>query len=361
MEAALAKPRYNLAVENKVNMMLSPSHKSSRSWKTSTVAATAIVLALSSLPGPATAAGAAREIAGEPTTMPLVSEELSPVERLQLTDTAYAAVRKPPGKGPFPAVLFLHGGLGQSKMETLVKNAIHQPTQARFLAWGYVTVNATRRSIRRDPEDRGVVIDTLAIIEAVKKMPAVDADSVALYGGSGGGTLALELAGKADLAAVVAGEPATIIYMGMFTKAHVIVDANGKVTGDRRWDVMNADAKALYTPELRAHTRSKLAKIECPVLILHGDQHQLGKFNLGVFVPEMKAMNKPVEVRMYAGERHGFYWGQGDNSAMALKANQDADAFLRKHIKVQPSPLDPSKTKLVAVTGRRTARDDSRD
>ena len=293
--------------------------------------------------------------------MPLVSEEQSPIQQLRITETAYAAVRKPPGKGPFPAVVFLHGGLGQSKMETLVKNAIHQPAQARFLAWGYVTVNATRRDIRRDPEDRGVVSDTLAIIEAVKKMSDVSADSVALYGGSGGGTLALELAGEADLAAVVAGEPATIIYMGMFTKAHVIEDANGKVTGDRRWDVMNADAKALYTPELRAHTRSKLAKIECPVLILHGDQHQLGKFNLGVFVPEMKAMNKPVEVRMYAGERHGFYWGQGDSPAMALKANQDADAFLRKHIKVQPSPLDQSKMKLVTVKSRRTARDDSRD
>ena len=325
------------------------------------VAATASLLILAILGEPVWAGAAAREIAAERTTMPLTSEEQSPVERLQLTGTAYAAIRKPPGKGPFPAVVFLHGGLGQSKMETLVKNEIHQPTQARFLAWGYVTVNATRRDIRRDPEDRGVVADTLAVIEAVKKMPDVNADSVALYGGSGGGTLALEVAGEADLAAVVAGEPATIIYMGMFTKADVIADADGKVTGDRRWDVMNADAKELYTPELRAHTRSKLAKIRCPVLILHGDQHALQKFNLGVFVPEMKAMQKPVEVRMYAGERHGFYWGQGDNPAMALKANQDADAFLRKHIKVAPSPLDPSKLKLVAVESRRTARDDSRD
>ena len=82
----------------------------------------------------------------EPATMPLVSRGTKPSPAgCSITETAYAAVRKPPGKGPFPAVVFLHGGLGQSEMETLVKNAIHQPAQARFLAWGYVTVNATRR------------------------------------------------------------------------------------------------------------------------------------------------------------------------------------------------------------------------
>ena len=118
---------------------------------------------------------------------------------------------------------------------------------------------------------------------------------------------------------------------------------------------------AARASRLGVSNQGSTARIECPVLILHGDQHAIGKFNLGVFVPEMKAMNKPLKVRMYAGERHGFYWGQGDNPAMALKANQDADAFLRKHIKVQPSPLDQSKMKLVTVESRRTAQDDSRD
>ena len=100
---------------------------------------------------------------------------------------------------------------------------MNQVTQARFLAWGYVTVNATRRAINHDPQDRGVVADTLRIVEATKQRPEVDADSVTLYGGSGGGTLALEVAGKTKLAAIAAGEPATIIYMGMFTKDHVII------------------------------------------------------------------------------------------------------------------------------------------
>ena len=66
----------------------------------------------------------------ERVTVPLVSEEVSPVEDLRISGTAYAAVRKPPGKGPFPAVIFLHGGLGNSKMGRLRVGALSQVTQA---------------------------------------------------------------------------------------------------------------------------------------------------------------------------------------------------------------------------------------
>ena len=131
-------------------------------------------------------------IAGtEGVTFPTIPEDRIPVTELELTETSYAAVRKPPGEGPFPAVVFLHGGLGQSSMESLRTNSLRQPTQARFLAWGYLTVTATRRAIRHDPQDRGVVEDTLAVVRAIRDLPYVDSQSVCLYGGSGGGTLAL--------------------------------------------------------------------------------------------------------------------------------------------------------------------------
>ena len=276
-------------------------------------------------------------------TFPLISEDRVPVSELSLTETAYGAVRKPPGEGPFPAVIFLHGGLGQSSIGNLRKNSVQQPTQARFLAWGYVTVTATRRAIRHDPQGRGVVEDTLALVRATRELPFVDAASVALYGGSGGGTLALEVASvSGDLAAIVVGEPATIIYMGMFTKDHVVFDEDGKPTGDRRWDVMGQDPAALYTGEVRELTRRKLSGLSAPTLVLHGDVHALKEFNLGLFVPELKALGKPVTVKMYRGEPHGFYWGRGRDPAQALRANEDADAFLRQHIRAQPRSVDTS-------------------
>ena len=296
-------------------------------------------------------AGVASEI-----TFPLISEDRVPITELSLTETAYAAIRKPPGEGPFPAVIFLHGGLGRNTMANLRRNSVRQPAQARFLAWGYVTVTATRRAIRHDPQDRGVVEDTLALVGTTRELPFVDAGSVALYGGSGGGTLALEVASVSeDLAAIIVGEPATIIYMGMFTKSHIILDADGTPTGDRRWDVMNANAKALFTESVRDLTRRKLKGLAAPTLVLHGDVHALKAFNLGVFVPEMEALGKPVAVKIYPGEPHGFYWGVGRDPARALRANRDADAFLRQHMRVQPHPIDKSWTTPTGVEPRSRA------
>ena len=278
-------------------------------------------------------------------SFPFIPEDRIPIKEITLTETAYGALRKPPGQGPFPAVLFLHGGLGKNSMANLRRNALRQPAQSRFLAWGYVTVAATRRVIRHDPQDRGVIEDTLELVRAVRELPFVDAESVALYGGSGGGTLALEVASVSDeLAAIVAGEPATIIYMGMFTRDHIIFDDEGRPTGDRRWDVMNQDAKALYTKEVREITRRKLSGLATPALVLHGDQHALKEFNFEVFVPEMEALGKPVALKTYPSEPHGFYWGQGVDPAQALKANEDADEFLRKHIHVLPRAVDASLT-----------------
>lgn len=189
-------------------------------------------------------------------TVPLVSADVSPIEELRVNDNAYAVIRKPPGDGPFPVVVLLHGGLRHASWARLTRNAMEQPTSARFLAWGYMTVNATRRSTKHDPEDRGVIDDTLAVLEAVKHRSDVDPESIVLDGGSGGGTLALEVARKTELAAVVAGEPATIIFMSMFTKDTVDFDRDGNPTGDRRWDLMSRDPHELYTYARapRAHT-----------------------------------------------------------------------------------------------------------
>ena len=289
-------------------------------------------------------------------TFPLIPEDRIPIVDLEVTETAYGAVRKPPGDGPFPAIVFMHGGLGQTSMANLRSSSVRQPTQARFLAWGYVTVTATRRAIRHDPQDPGVIEDTLEVVRAVRDLPYVDAESVALYGGSGGGTLALEVASASDrVAAVVAGEPATIIYMGMFTKDHIVFGDDGMPTGDRRWDVMNGDAKALYTDAIRSRTRKKLAGLSAPTLILHGDVHALKDFNLGIFVPEMEALGKPVTVKTYAGEPHGFYWGRGRDPAKALKATADADAFLRRHVRAQPRPAPASWSRPVKAEPARPA------
>jgi len=278
-------------------------------------------------------------------TRPEVSEKACPLEVIEAPTRdkhkATAVVRKPPGKGPFPAVILLHAGMGRKELERGVdgakQDALNSQQHTRFLAAGYVTVTALRRGSKRDPQAPDSMADCLAVVEAVKKMPAVDPKSVVIFGHSGGGSFALELAGETPLAAIAAGEPATVLFTGMLNKE------------SRELDKMMEDPKPFYTPDLQKRTREKIAKINCPILICQGDQHPINKVNNEVFIPELKNADKKVEVITYAGQPHSFFFGSIATGDAGKKAFDDAHAFFKKHLPTQPSPLEESLFKQVPV------------
>jgi len=157
-----------------------------------------------------------------------------------------------------------------------------------------------------------------------------------VLGGSGGGSLALELAGETDLCAVVAGEPATVLFTGLM------------VRGDRgpAFQEMMRNPKPHYTPELQKFTRAKIAAIHCPVLIVHGDIHPLKTLNREIIVPELQAAGKKVEYIEYAGMPHGFWWGAYDG-VVGQKVFDDSMRFLKPTLKTQPVAIDESLVKRV--------------
>ncbi len=287
-------------------------------------------------------------LSAAPSTRPEVSEKACPLEVIEAPtrdqQTATAVVRKPPGKGPFPAVILLSAGMGRKERERGVDgakaDALHGQQHTRFLATGYVTVSALRRGSKRDPQSPDSMADCLAIVEAVKKLPAVDPKSVVIFGHSGGGSLALEVAGEAPLAAIVAGEPATVLFTGLLS------------TESRDLDKMMEDPKRFYTPELQTRTREKIAKITCPILIAQGDQHPINKVNNEVFIPELKQAGKYVEVITYPGQPHSFFFGSIATGDAGRKAFDDAHAFFKKHLPTQPVPIEDSLVTQVPL-GRR--------
>ena len=285
-------------------------------------------------------------------TRPVIPRELCPLQEIRAKAQdgaeAIAALRKPPGDGPFPAVVFLHGGLGQSGMEGLKRSAETGTTHTRFLAAGYVTVTATRRKRTLEPQAPGAVWDTVAIVEHIKELSFVDGKSIVAYGGSGGGTLVLEVAGATDLAAVMAGEPATILFTGMFSKENL-----GKPPySPKHAGPLMEDPKKYYTPQLQKLTRERIGKIRCPVMIAHGDVHPLKKINSEIIVPQMKAQGKTVELVWYPKQPHGFYWARTPDQVAARKCFQDSDAFFRRHVKTQPVAIDEKLIKHVPVKVR---------
>jgi dienelactone hydrolase len=280
-------------------------------------------------------------------TRPVITEQVSPVEQISpVARDGYAGtafLRRPPGPGAFPAVVIIHPGLTAWPTDALRGLAVG--TQAsRFLAAGYVVAATTYRSRDADPQTTVSLQDSLATVDYVGTRPFVDARSVVIWGCSGGGDLAMEVAAATAVAAIAPEEPASILLTGIFNKDF---PKAGAVHTPADSAPIFEDPKGYYTPQYQKLTREKLSRIKAPILLLQGDPDRpdlrINQFNAMVLVPELRALGKTVEVKSYAGQPHCFAFGGNvpARAAIALQAWQDADAFFRRHVPTKPTPIDP--------------------
>lgn len=244
-----------------------------------------------------------------------IPESISPVLDVTLkspdgVDLSFV-YRKPEGSGPFKTILFLHGGGGQSNRQALKKNLLNGAIQTRFLNEGYLTIASTRRSYwkTKDNSPSGfydAVGDTTLIVETAKALPHVDPSKVVLYGGSGGGILAIVTASKTELACVIAGEPATVIPLEPMAG----LDAS---PADYR-PVMEAPHEK-FTDQRKFEIHDWMKNIRCPILVLQGEPVGLYKTNFEILIPEMQKLGKDITSKSYPGVSHGFYWGTAKTGA----------------------------------------------
>ncbi|MEJ7596015.1 MAG: alpha/beta hydrolase fold domain-containing protein [Planctomycetaceae bacterium] len=194
-----------------------------------------------------------------PTFRPFVSKEACPTIQLSVPTKdgkrAIALMRKPPGKGSFPAIVYFHGGSATFTAEQL-ESQLQGQTLSRFLAAGYVVVAGTYRPVRQIDD---AIIDGVAIVEHVKTIDGVDPQSVVIWGDSGGGSLAFDIAATIPISAITVHEPATILFARVGSGA------------DRRASIL--DPQSVYTPEVQKRTRAKIQKINCPIFLPHGVTH----------------------------------------------------------------------------------------
>ena len=283
---------------------------------------------------------------------PLVSEDASPIESIAFEtrdgSRGLGFLRKPPGAGPFPAILLIHGGFGPRPSEML-KPLATAPAASIFLAAGYVVVPITYRGRADDPQAPVSLEDALAALEHVARLPYVDSRSIGVYGCSGGGNLGLEIvAATKQVRAVVLEEPASIIFTGIFNSR--FPKAGPRYTAaDAR--PIGENPKGFYTPELQKLTRAKIERISSPLLIIQSDQEPtLGRFNNEVFIPELRAAGKDLGVKSFAGEPHCFAFnGQAAQPANVVKALEDAVLFVGRHVNTRPKAVDPSLVRRVRL------------
>ena len=294
-------------------------------------------------------------------TRPVISEEVAPLEAIAPVakdgHKGEAFLRKPPGKGPFPAVVIVHGGSTTFPTAALKKFA-RGTWPSRFLAAGYVVVVPTFRSRVEDPQTRDSLEDVLATVEYVRKLPYADAKSIVVNGISSGGELALSVAVETDVAIVVPDEPFGMLFTGMVNKdvpkkgeslrSHFGLDP-------KRW-------RQLYTAECQKLTRDKVAKIRCPILIVQGDVFPGTNFNKEILIPELRDLGKNVVVLTYPGEPHGFAFSESMKGrektpfprtatrpfpAVAESVFEDVHALARRHLPTKPTPIDAKLVKQI--------------
>ena len=291
-------------------------------------------------------------------TQPVVAETDAPLE--VITPTAhdghrgFGVLRKPPGNGPFPAMVHLHGGITTMPVPSLRTTATNGANPSRFLAAGYVVVVPTYRSRDIDPQSSVSLEDAVAVVDYVRALPYVDDESIVVFGCSGGGDLALQVPTRTKVCGVVAEEPASMVMAGMFNNR---VPKKGERYTPEDSFFMMENPREHYTLEFQEILRAKVAKITCPILIVQGDVDRrevpISKFNAEILIPELRAAKKTVEVRSYAGQGHCFCAGSGvprpsgrptasSAPAAALAAFKEVDSFYRKYLPLKPRNMDPA-------------------
>ena len=239
----------------------------------------------------------------------VVSERQSPLMPVYIksADGTYvaAAIRKPQGEGPFPAIIIFHGARGGRGMEQLAgwsRGDHGGPVWERFLQEGFVVAVADYRGggfdqVNSPSEELTTAIDDgMAVVEYIRNLPYVDPAQVSVYGVSLGGNLVMFLASKIpDLKAVVAGAPAPIWFLGV-----------------TRTPGFNADVDWAEVIDPVAAS-ANIAPIQTPVLIQVGTADFLLDL-VHVLHDKLVTGNKQVRMEIYEHGYHDFVLGpQGHN------------------------------------------------
>jgi dipeptidyl aminopeptidase/acylaminoacyl peptidase len=225
----------------------------------------------------------------------VVSAADSPVvERyIKSKDGAYvaAAIRKPKGAGPFPALLYFHGapgGRGMEKLVTWSRGDTGGPLWERFLQEGFVVAVADYRhpvgyelDAPMNEKQATYADDAVAVFEHLSSLPYVDKSRITVYGVSLGGSVTMHLLARAKPWRAILGAGAPMAFFGMSRDGQTI------------------DAE---------RTARNLATVTTPVLLLVGTKDALLPVNRRVY-EELDKASKPARLDIFENGYHDFVAG----------------------------------------------------
>lgn len=227
-----------------------------------------------------------------------------------------AYLRTPKGSGPFPVVVMLHGGAAHPGVTHLLGRT-SKPPAADFVAAGWALLSIDYHpAANNSSSDRP---DAMAAIQAVRRLPSIDAKRVALFGGSHGGNVISRIISKVDVRCAVMCAPALLdLY-----EISKVVDQGVEVAGILKKILAGAPqkygaplAQVVKDPARYGYESALLEapQARCPVLIVNGRNDTSAPIRVTeTYVKALRAADKQVETYFPEDGRHGFYFGFMDN------------------------------------------------
>jgi dienelactone hydrolase len=277
---------------------------------------------------------------------------------VEMIDGLYAPVglRKPPGNGPFPLVLFAsgNGGGGMAWVREATRN--RSWTQEQFLAAGYAVAWLRYRAEvdyaydkigkliedrrqRRQLLNRGPLEyeDVISIVDYLKTLPDVAPDRIGYMGMSHGGEMALKIASEYHgLRAMVASEPAAHEFLRLKPDATAHINpATGLLDVESMLMRESGKVRARITEDV---AKARMAPIATPIFVQGRNSDELqGIFR--VCYDLLVELGKDAQWATYEHDVHGFVYVERNQKgayapdAVQVQAVKDSIAFFDKHLK----------------------------
>ncbi len=282
---------------------------------------------------------------------------------IETWDGLYApiGIRRPVGDAPVPMALLAsgNGGGGMAWVRDAIRNRgfiMDQLVAAGFAcAWiryrtevelGYHHGGPLVRDMRQGRElfNRSPLEyeDEIAIIEAVKQLPYIDGDRIALIGMSHGGEMVLKIASEYHgVAAAVASEPAAHEFLALTPDATAFVNEETQLRNIEGMQMAEtAKVRRRIDHEVAA---SRIEGIDTPILVMGRESdHLQGIFRVSYEL--LAEAGKDAEWVSYDHPLHGYIYPQrGPDGAYAVDdVQREAIAFvidwLRRRLDRTPAP-----------------------
>jgi dienelactone hydrolase len=277
---------------------------------------------------------------------------------VEMIDGVYAPIglRKPPGRGPFPLVVFAsgNGGGGMAWVRDATQN--RSWTQAQFLAAGYAVAWMRYRAEvdyaydkigkliedkrqRRQLLNRGPLEyeDVISIVEHVKTLPYISPDRVGYMGMSHGGEMAFKIASEYHgVRAMIASEPAAHEFLRLKPDATAHINpATGLLDVESMLMRETEKVRSRITEDVARH---RIEPIKTPIFVQGRNSDELqGIFR--VCYDLLVELGKDALWKTYEHDVHGFVYvqrnpkGMYEPDAVQTAAVRDSIAFFDKYLK----------------------------